>query len=563
MVRRILSSKLNDQFRAMRELLQKCLSLAERCQDAEATRILRERLSHLQSAALFVIVGEVKAGKSSFVNALMGEDVCEVAPDPCTIGIQEFVYGEERDRTVLGDNWERVFLPKEVLREITIVDTPGTNSVIANHQKITEDYIALSDLVVFVFPAKNPHTGSAWELLSLIRKDWRRKMVFVLQQADLASQHELVVNRERVEQYARERSVQNPVVFTVSAKRESEGASDSGFTEFREFLRDAVETGEVWRLKVEGTRDTVKKITGSLLAELLKSQAALAEDSAFYQHLLARVAAHREKADNLRHFAVRSLCDSYDRLASGLERDFTEGISSGNILRRAIPFIRDKNVQTWMKELQAGFEDAVKKEIDADSARVSKDISDAILSMFGELTRAIDQRQGSGEKGFDSAYPDRDEILLRLKRQLEALRISDIASDKGIQGSDIGNLSLAGGGIAALGAVIALATKLVIFDITGGIMALMGAGLIAVTLLWKRKSIIGDFSRKMEKSRQEFRDRIEKEIAGIFDKLFMEIEQRLKEPIGRLDADNTRLTPLIEEAQKVIDLAATSAIMTG
>lgn len=552
MTQRILSGKLNDQFRAMRELLQQCLSLAEKCREEESIRILRERLAHLQSAALFVIVGEVKAGKSSFVNALLGEEVCEVAPDPCTVGIQELVYAEERDRMVLGDNWERIFLPKEVLREITIVDTPGTNSVIANHQKITEDYIALSDLVVFVFPAKNPHTGSAWELLTLIRKEWRRKTVFVLQQADLASQRELAVNKERVEQYARERGVQNPVVFTLSAKRESEGASDSGFTEFREFLRDAVETGEVWRLKVEGTRDTVQKIAGSLLAELLKSQAALADDRAFYQHLLARVAAHREKADNLRHFAVRGLCDSYDRLAAGLEGDFAEGISAGNILRRAIPFIRDKDVQTWMKELHAGFEDAVKKEIDADSMRVSKDISDAILSMFGELTRAIDQRQGAGEKGIAGAYPDREEILLRLKRQLEALRIADIA-DKGVQSSDVGNLSLAGGGIAALGAVIALATKLVIFDITGGVMAVMGAGLIAVTLLWKRKAMIGDFSRKMEKSRQEFRDRIEKEIAGIFDRLFMEIDQRLKEPLGRLDADNARLAPLIDEAQQVID----------
>lgn len=553
MVQKLLSDRLNDQFHAMRGLIQRCLSLAERCQDGESTRILRERLSRLQSAALFVIVGEVKAGKSSFVNALLGEEVCEVAPDPCTMGIQELVYAEERDRMTLGDNWERVFLPREVLREITIVDTPGTNSVIANHQKITEDYIALSDLVVFVFPAKNPHTGSAWELLSLIRKDWRRKVVFVLQQADLASQRELDVNRERVEFYARERGIQNPVVFTLSAKRESEGGSDSGFAEFREFLRDAVETGEVWRLKVEGTRDTVQKIAGSLLAELLKSQAALAGDRAFYQHLLARVAAHREKADNLRHFAVRGLCDSYDRLASGLERDFTEGISAGNILRRAIPFLRDKDVQTWLKELQASFEKAAKEEIDADSMRVSRDISETIHSMFGELTRSIDQRQGGNEKALSGVYPDRDEILQRLKRQLEALRIADIAG-QGIQGSDIGNLSLAGGGIAALGAVIALATKLAIFDITGGIMAFMGAGLIAVTLLWKRKGVIGDFSRKMEKSRQEFRDRMEKEIAGIFDRLFMELDQRLQEPIGRLDADNARLTPLIDEAQEVIGM---------
>ena len=95
-------------------------------------------LSHLQAAALFVIVGEVKAGKSSFVNALLDGDVCEVAPDPrCSSVIQELVYGEERKTSVLGSGWERMQLPKAVLKEVTIVDTPGTNSIIRNHQTIT------------------------------------------------------------------------------------------------------------------------------------------------------------------------------------------------------------------------------------------------------------------------------------------------------------------------------------------------------------------------------------------------------------------------------------------
>ena len=80
----------------------------------------------------------MKSGKSSFVNALLGEDICEVAPDPCTVGIQELVYGESRTRTVLGDNWERISLPKEVLKEISIIDTPGTNSIIRNHQRILD-----------------------------------------------------------------------------------------------------------------------------------------------------------------------------------------------------------------------------------------------------------------------------------------------------------------------------------------------------------------------------------------------------------------------------------------
>ena len=136
-------------------------------------------------------------------------------------GIRELVYGGERKVTSLGQYWERVYLPKEVLREMTMVDTPGTNSIIQNHETITENYIPQSDLVVFVFSAANPHTKSAWELLTLIRKEWHRKMVFVLQQADRASER----RAERpiwsyVTQYARDRQVENPTVFTLSAKRE-------------------------------------------------------------------------------------------------------------------------------------------------------------------------------------------------------------------------------------------------------------------------------------------------------------------------------------------------------
>src|SRR5207302_7923384 len=179
-------------------------------------------------------------GKSSFINALLREDVCQVAPGPCTAAIQEVAYGTEPLVTNISENWERVFLPKDVLREVTIVDTPGTNSIIQNHQTLTERYIPQSDLVVFVFSAVNPHTKSAWELLTLVRKEWHRKIVFVLQQSDRASQRELTTNLEHVRQYAHERQVENPPVFILSAKREMEGIPENAFVEFRNFLQNTI-----------------------------------------------------------------------------------------------------------------------------------------------------------------------------------------------------------------------------------------------------------------------------------------------------------------------------------
>jgi hypothetical protein len=174
--------------------------------------------------------------------------------------------------------------------------------------------------------------------------------------------------------------------------------------------------------------------------------------------------------------------------------------------------------------------------------------------MFGELTEAIANRQSIAKDVFSTKDLDRTEILLHLQKQLQDLRIADIVGDKGLQGSDIGKLSLAGGGIAALGTVIAFATQLVVLDITGGIIALVGAGLIAVTLIWKRSSILRDFSEKINKSREEFRERLDREISRIFENLFMEIEHRLKEPVSCLDEKTNRLANLVKEAERVNEL---------
>src|SRR5688572_12845056 len=290
MTPRILSPELKQQFETLRGLLQRALWLAERCADIEATEILRARLTNLQAAALLVIVGEVKAGKSSFINALLREDVCEVAPGPCTVRIQELVYGAERRIETLGESWQRVSLPKEVLREITMVDTPGTNSIVKDHQTITEKYIPQSDLVVFVFSAVNPHTKSAWELLTLIKKEWHRKMVFVLQQSDRATQRELSTNLEHVRQYARERQVESPIVFTLSAKREMEGIPEHAFAEFRNFLQNTIACGEAGRLKGNHCNRRSGRVRPGLLPTLGGEKRGAEDERAFSQDLPGRVA---------------------------------------------------------------------------------------------------------------------------------------------------------------------------------------------------------------------------------------------------------------------------------
>lgn len=555
----ILSPALKQQHEILRDLLQRSVWLAEKCADHEATQILRTRLTNLQAAALLVIVGEVKVGKSSFINALVREDVCEVAPGPCTTGIQELVYGVERDVVSLGHAWERVFLPRDVLREISIVDTPGTNSIVQNHQAITEGYIPQSDLVVFVFSAANPHTHSAWELLTLIRKEWHQKMVFVLQQADRASDTELTINRAHVKEYARERHVEDPAIFTLSAKQEMEGKPESGFAEFRSFLRSGIERGEVWRVKVEQSYQTIRSIMTRVLNHLRAEKVALAEERAFYQSLLHKVEAREARAKSLRLLLVDKLSATYDRLARHSEDEFTEGLRVGKILRRAIPFRREKNHETWIDDVKTGFQETARKEIGLEAPRVSKDLFEEMQSMMAELTESIARRQeGSHQNGSlpKTGGGDRQELLAQLKSKLECQRVGEIVSAKVADTSDVRKFTLAGSALAALGLAIAALANTPWLSFIGGVFALLGALLVAAGLFWRRSDILREVRRKLGASRKEFRLRLDSEIGQIFDGLLDDIRYDLTETIFRLDLQASQIEPLLEETFRIGEAAS-------
>jgi predicted GTPase len=560
----ILSPELKLQFETLRDLLQRSLWLSERCADIEATQILRSRLTNLQAAALLVIVGEVKAGKSSFINALLREEVCEVAPGPCTVRIQELVYGVERRALNLGESWQRVTLPKEVLREITIVDTPGTNSIIKDHQTITENYIPQSDLVVFVFSASNPHTKSAWELLTLIKKEWHRKMVFVLQQSDRASQRELITNLEHVKQYARERQVENPIVFTLSAKRELEGIYENGFADFRSYLQTTIACGEAWRMKVEGSYQTIRSVMTRLLAHLRTEKTAVDDERAFYQELLCKVDAREAKARSLRELIVDKLSATYDTLARQSEDEFAEGLRVGKLFRRAIPFLRDKNTEAWLRDVKTGFQESARKEIQKEAAQVSKDLFAEMRSMMDELAESIAQRQERVRANVVLPQAAQHaEMLKQLRARLEQTRVDDdIMRDKLAQTSDVRKLALAGSLLAALGVVIAALSPVLWLDVTGGIFLATGIFLVAVGLLWRRSSVLRDFKQRLGDSRQEFNARLDAEFSQTFDRLFYEVRQALTESLFRLDLQASFNAPLLEETFQIGEAASDMVIVS-
>ena len=558
MTPRILSWELQQQYEALRGLLQRALWLAEGCADHEATTILRARLNNLHAAALLVIVGEVKAGKSSFINALVKEEVCQVAPGPCTTRIQELVYGTDRSVANLGPAWDRVYLPKEVLREITIVDTPGTNSIMQDHQTITENYIPQSDLVVFVFSAVNPHTKTAWEFLTKVKKNWHRKMVFVLQQADRASAEELMTNRAHVEQYARDRQVERPTVFTLSAKLEPQGRTDSGFPEFREYLRSAIECGEVWRMKVEGTSHTIRGVMVKLLADLRREKQAIAEERAFYEDLMAKVEAREAKANSLRQLVVGKLSATYDNLVNEAEVAFVEGLQMRNLLRRVTPFRGAGRLTSWLRDIQGRFQQSVRKEVEAQTPGFSIGLLEELQAMRAELAEGIARREDRIRENV--VLPDAAERLKMLENVRSNLERLPVGGDINVTAkieevADVRKFALAGSGLTVMGILLVAISGALWFDVAGTIFAVTGIFLFASGLLWRRAAILRAFRRKLRESRDRFHARLESETRTVCEELFFDVRHALAESLFRLDLRATHVDRPLEETFRIGEAA--------
>jgi len=180
---------------------------------------LQNMLRDIREPLLFVVVGEVKAGKSSLLNALFGQEFCKVDVLPATDRIHIFKHGPREQTVDVSAQVTERYQPIAFLEDFNIVDTPGTNTMVAEHQTITENFIPRADLVLFVFSVINPWGASAWELLRFVNQKWLKKVVFVLQQADLRDSGEVEVIERHLRETAQQKLGFAPPIFAVSARK--------------------------------------------------------------------------------------------------------------------------------------------------------------------------------------------------------------------------------------------------------------------------------------------------------------------------------------------------------
>ncbi len=179
---------------------------------------LNQSIRQIDDLFLLVIVGEFNAGKSSFINALLGEHLLKEGVTPTTTQINIIRYSDKNQETLSDKNILIIGSPIPLLNEISIVDTPGTNAIIRKHEEITNQFVPRSDLVLFVTSADRPLSESERSFLQQIR-DWGKKLVIVLNKIDLLQNDEEV---KQVEDFIKENAFTllgiQPEIFSVSSR---------------------------------------------------------------------------------------------------------------------------------------------------------------------------------------------------------------------------------------------------------------------------------------------------------------------------------------------------------
>ncbi|MBE7446163.1 MAG: dynamin family protein [Planctomycetia bacterium] len=184
-------AKHRDIYPDVMNLLDNSKKFFERVGIADMEKRVVEMRSQLEEPFYILVAGEYNSGKSSFINAMCGEHVLQDGPTPTTNRITLLTYGEKVEIKEVSDHLCQATYPMESLKDITLVDTPGTNSIILEHAALTESFVHRAELVLFITSSDHPFTESERQFLQFLKSKWGRKVLFILNKIDLKTPEEL------------------------------------------------------------------------------------------------------------------------------------------------------------------------------------------------------------------------------------------------------------------------------------------------------------------------------------------------------------------------------------
>jgi small GTP-binding protein len=458
---------------------------------------LDRSIHQLDELFLLVVVGEFNAGKSAFINALVGVPVAQEGVTPTTAQINILQYGDTQERTVSGRALHVITAPVPILRDIRIVDTPGTNAIIREHEAITSEFVPRSDIVLFVTSADRPFTETERAFLEQIR-GWGKKVVIVINKIDiLAGAGEVDEVRTFVADNARSLLGVGSEIFPVSARlalkaKQGEPAlwAASGFEALEQYIASTLDAPGRVQLKLLNPLGVAAAITERYTVAVGDRLELLKDDFSTLEEVDRQLTAYQQ--DLTRDLELRMT--EIDKILLEMEARGQTYFEDTIRIGRVMDLLNRSRIQQ-------GFEQQVVADAPLQVERKVGELVDwlvsADLKQWQSVTRHLAERRRQyqdrivGEDAGQFHY-DRTRMIDAVSRESQRVvesydrkREAELLADNARNA--VAAAAAAGATAVGLGAIVTIAATTAAADVTGIILASVVAAIGFFILPAKRK----------------------------------------------------------------------------
>ena len=549
-----------------------------RCAASREDQATLERsIRQLDDLFLLIVVGEFNAGKSTFINALLGRQVLPDGVTPTTTRIHHLKYGEADGKSVGDDGIEVITAPVEILDEVHIVDTPGTNALDRDHEAITSDFVPRADLVLFVTSADRPFTESERGFMNEIRQ-WGKKLVFVVNKVDILQTED---DLQKVVDYVSENGERllgfSSEVFPVSSQQaltakmrpqvDQELLEHSRFPPLETFLLDTLDETERIRLKLSNPLGVGRHLAATYSDAMKGRLEVLSEDFEAIDTVERQLDLYAQ--DMSREFRFR-LTD-VDNILHEFEHRGMEYFDETLRLARAIDLMnKDKIKAEFERKVIADAPQQIEKKVDEiidwmveAELRQWKGVSDSLsrrrIEHDSKLVGEIGSFEYDRQKLLETVGRAAQDAVDGYSRAAEIDRMAESVRTA-VAGTAIIEVSALG-----LGAIITLMATTQLADVTGlmaaGTLALLGLFVLPARrkraktelsskILQLREKLMSSLTEQFEREIERSRHRIEEAIAP-YTRFVKAERQKLEELSVELEAAQNSMAGLQDEIEKL------------
>jgi hypothetical protein len=471
----------------------------------------------------------------------------------------------------VDDGFAIVTHPLALLKELNLVDSPGTNAINRQHERLTSDYVPRSDLVLFITSSDRPMTQSERLFLEKILT-WGKKITLVVNKTDILENETGIEEiRQFVSSNAEMIMGYKPEIFMVSARlaqkafdaASSEEAaqlrSQSGIDLLEQYISKTLDDKTRLELKLRSPIGVASNLergaskTVELQLDDLQKDADLTHElektvNLYDQELTSEIPPRLAEVENiLNNFENRG------------QNYFNRTLKLSNIFNLAKP---DQVKAEFQQEVQAD----VSVAIDTKVRNMIDWMVDKDLNTWYQVAGALEKRQTQSQRELPtSQLPQsarRQELIDKVSgtihnivnqydRRQEAEQLADYVQES------VAQTALFGIGALGVGAMVATVLTTKALDVTG----IVTAGTLAVLGLFvipfKRKQAKESFRAKMAELRTSLMETLGKTFGREAENAVERLQENISPYVDFVHKEQTRLEnkrSLLQEVRQELSL---------